>query len=167
MFPEIMKTASIKAIYKKGEKNVINNYRAVALLSNISKIFEKIIYNRLIHFLEKHQVISDTQNGFRKNKSTIRAAYQSLCKILTLTQTVAISKAFDSVEHDILVTKLENYGIRGIPKKLIASYLRNRSQCVIEKDENNTLVKSDPMTIQRGIPQGSISRSSVIYFIHR
>lgn len=164
IFPEILKSAQVKAVYKKGKKHIISNYRAIALLSNASKIFEKIIYNRFINFLENHQVLSDTQNGFRKRKSTTRAAYQALCKILdsmndklhTVAISIDLTKAFDSVEHDILIRKIENYGIRGTPLQLIKSYLSDRSQCVTEIDENNDILKSNPVTILRGVPQGSI-----------
>lgn len=174
IFPENFKVSLIKAIYKKGNKTEINNYRPVALLSNVSKIFEKIIYNRLITFLEHFQILSDTQNGFRKNKSTIRALYQALCSIFeernnkknTIAVYLDLSKAFDNVDHSILVDKIEHYGIRGTAKNLIKSYLSNRTQCVFETDSNSgEQLRSEKRVIQKGVPQGSIL-GPLLYLIY-
>lgn len=111
------------------------------------------------------KLLSDAQNGFRKGKNTTRAIYQALCKILdslnnkkhTLTMCLDLSKAFDSVDHIVLINKLENYGVRGVALALIKSYLQNRKQRVVEKDKlTGTLLKSDEQQIERGVPQGSI-----------
>ena len=151
IFPEKLKIANVKAVYKKkGDKSVINNYRPIALLSNISKIFEKIIYSRLINYLESQNLLSNTQNGFRKNKSTIRACYQALCEVInslnnkehTVVIGLDLSKAFDCVDHNILIRKLEKYGIGGIALKLLVSYLSNRLQCIVELDSNGELYKN-------------------------
>lgn len=117
-----------------------------------------------MNYLENHAILNNTQNGFRKNKSTIRACYQTLCEIIhslnNKEHTVAIgldlSKAFDSVDHDVLIEKLEKYGIRGNTLQLLTSYLRNRMQCVVETDSNGELLKSESQTIKRGVPQGSV-----------
>lgn len=165
IFPERLKNADIKAIYKKkGDKTEWQNYRPIALLSNISKIFEKIIYNRVIKYVEENNLISETQNGFRKGKTTILATYKALKLILdslnynkdTIAVCLDLSKAFDSVEHDILLRKLELFGIRGTSLELIKSYLTNRYQQLVERDDNGTQIKSSKELIQRGVPQGSI-----------
>lgn len=158
-FPEKLKCAVIKPIYKNGNKNEITNYRPIALLSSFSKIYEKAMFLRLSKFLSKFKVISEEQNGFQKNKNTSLAAFQAMMEMteaLENGETIAavfcdLSKAFDSVHHELLLEKLDKYGIRGLQKSWFQSYLSNRSQCVeIER------VRSTWETVTRGVPQGSI-----------
>lgn len=164
IYPEGLKTTYIKAIYKKGEKDKFKNYRPISLLSNVGKIIEKLIYERIENFLATNSILSDCQNGFRKGKSTIRALYQAMVKILeslnndkkTITMSLDLSKAFDSVDHNILCRKLNLYGIRGVASRLIESYLENRKQCVIEMGKNGEMQMSDTVTIKKGVPQGSV-----------
>lgn len=174
VFPSKLKTTDIKLIHKKGDKNEINNYRPIALLSNISKIVERIIYNRLIAFLEKCDALSSFQNGFRKGKSTVRAVYQALIEIVesqnknqtTLMACLDLSKAFDSVRHDLLLKKLENIGVRGIALKLLGSYLKDRPQCILEYDRNRDMkARSGKLFVKRGVPQGSIL-GPLLYIIY-
>lgn len=163
-YPEALKLGYVRAIYKKNEKNKIENYRPITLLSNINKIFEKVIYDRLVNYLESKQILTDKQNGFRRGKSTVRAIYQSLTQIIkslndkreTVALCLDLSKAFDSVDHEILSRKLGMYGIEGVSLSLIKSYLRNRKQQVVETDERGVLIKSGPVNVLRGVPQGSI-----------
>ncbi|KAH1006889.1 hypothetical protein HUJ05_007580 [Dendroctonus ponderosae] len=102
-------------------------------------------------FLEEHNPISAYQNGFRPKKSTARGIYQALVKVID-----ALNSAFDSVKHDILIHKLQNYGFRGIPLQLMKSFLTNRNQCVIGSDGSGGTISSQMQLIQRGVPQGSI-----------
>lgn len=163
-FPTMLKTALIKPIYKKGDKNSIKNYRPIALLNNFSKIFEKVINERMVSFLEEKGLLSDFQNGFRRKKSTIRAVYQALYKILeslnsgksTVAMCLDLSKAFDCVDHRVLLLKLEKYGIRGMANRLIESYLKDRQQCVIATDKTGSRLSSQMGVVKRGVPQGSI-----------
>ena len=172
-FPSLLKTALIKPIYKKGDKNNIKNYRPIALLNNISKIFEKVINDRLMTFLEREKLLSDFQSGFRQGKSTIRAVYQALYKVIesmnngkpTVAMYLDLSKAFDSVDHDVLLLKLERYGIRGKANELIKSYLSNREQCVIATDQIGNQIFSQREKVKRGVPQGSIL-GPLLYIIY-
>lgn len=142
-YPEQLKIAQIRAVHKKESKSDEKNYRPISILSNINKVIEKIIYERFITFIENNSLLSDLQNGFRRNKSTIRAIYQSLSKVLTslnnnkvtMALLLDLSKAFDSVNHKKLCNKLENFGIRGIARQLVESYLENRIQCVFDVDK--------------------------------
>ena len=164
VFPDALKHAQVRALYKKGSRSDEKNYRPVSLLSNISKIFEKVIYNRLISFIDNNNLITDQQNGFRKKRSTIRAIYQALSKVLnslnsnrtTLAMLVDLSKAFDSVNHEILLKKLERYGVRGVSVQLVRSYLSNRTQSVVELDYQGNLICSERIEVKKGVPQGSI-----------
>ena len=133
------------------------NYRPIAVLSPFTKILERLIYNQLNHFLEKQNILFKHQFGFRKNYSTEQAILEltdNLKMKIDSCETISsifldLSKAFDTVNHQILLQKLYRYGIR-VPLLWFKSYLENRSQYV--EVEN---VKSNPLTIQCGIPQGS------------
>lgn len=163
-FPEALKVAQIKPIHKKGDKSCEGNYRPISLLSNVSKVFEKLIHDRLLTFIEKNNILSSSQSGFRKGKSTVQAIYMAIEKILSALNTemetvgmcIDLTKAFDSVHHQILCNKLEQYGIRGTPLSLMKSYLNNRVQYVIETDSAGDLLRSDPIVVKKGVPQGSI-----------
>lgn len=123
-----------------------------------SKIFEDIIYVRLVTFFNARKVITKSQYGFQKNKSTEQALLYIKDKIITniedknytLGLFLDLKKAFDSIDHKILLQKLEKYGIRGIASRLLLSYLNNRQQFVRMQD-----VSSSYLTLERGVPQGS------------
>ena len=155
--PAILKTAVIVPIYKAGEMNKKENYRPVSILSPISKILEKVMFNKLLNFIEPK--LSDNQYGFRRNRSTIDLLTLFTGKILTSIDqgqfTAAVfldlSKAFDSISHEILIKKLSNYGIRGTALKWFENYLKDRK--IIVKVNNEF---SDMKTISWGVPQGSV-----------
>jgi len=138
IFPDKLKIADIKPIFKSGDKTNMNNYRPISMLSNHSKIFEKIIKSRLILFLEKNQLLSKNQYGFRPGLSTDNAPYKvtqflysSLdnCK-KSLAIFLDLAKAFDMVDHEILLSILPSLGINNGSLKWFKSYLINRKQTV-------------------------------------
>ena len=160
-FPDRLKLALIKPIHKRGEKSEFGNYLPISLLSNVSKVVEKIINSRLLSFFEKNKIINEKQNGFSKGRSTVRGVYQALNEIIdalnnykrTAALCIDLSRAFDSVNHEILCEKLEMYGVRGVALSLIKSYLADRKQCVVAVDSDH-LIYSDRVKIKRGVPQG-------------
>ena len=158
LFPECLKIAKVVPIFKNGSKNDINNYRSISLLSNFSKIMEKLIASRLMNFLEQRCVLHENQYGFRKKMSTTHAILDVVNQIssninkkkLTGLVFLDLKKAFDTVSHEILLRKLAHYGIRGKVNDLFRSYLVGRSQYVFLDGHC-----SSPKIVQYGVPQGS------------
>ena len=173
-FPSALKYSIVKPLFKnKGGKNDLKNYRPISLLSNISKIFEKIMHEQITDFLENHQILSENQNGFRKGKSTIRAIYQTLKVIIqTLNKRriatalcIDLTKAFDSVDHGILKKKLEACGVRGTALSLIESLIEGRWQCTEVLGGDGKSVRSAFGAIDRGVPQGGVL-SPLLYILY-
>ena len=159
VFPETLKVAKVTPIFKSGEEELVNNYRPISVLSCFSKIFERVMYNRLYSFLVENDILYNKQFGFQKEHSTEHAVLQLTNQILqsfnqdkfTIGVFIDLSKAFDTVDHNILLKKLSFYGVRNNNLKWFKSYLSNRKQ-FISTDEGNT----DMETITCGVPQGSI-----------
>ena len=159
VFPKCLKRALVVPIHKSGPKDSPDNYRPISLLPCISKIFEKVIYKRIIDFCVSKKVITEKQFGFRKKHSTQHALVHLTDFLLdkldnsetSIVVFLDLSKAFETVNHQILLDKLHHYGIRGIAYDLLKSYLSNRKQCV--KSGNHFSVFMD---IECGVPQGSI-----------
>ena len=159
VFPTKLKYAKIVPIFKGGSKLDVSNYRPISLLPIISKVLERLMYNRLISFLEKYNVIFEHQFGFQKNKSTTLAIMDLYHKIIDSMENkktpscifLDFAKAFDTVNHNILLNKLEYYGIRGTSLNWFKSYLNNRIQRV-----SIGSILSENKTLLSGVPQGSI-----------
>uniref|UniRef100_A0A3B3IP09 Reverse transcriptase domain-containing protein n=1 Tax=Oryzias latipes TaxID=8090 RepID=A0A3B3IP09_ORYLA len=159
IFPEKMKIAKVIPFFKNGDRHTFNNYRPVSLLSQFSKVLEKLFVNKLDSFIEKNKLLSENQFGFRSNRSTDLAIMKIVEEISTAIDkkkyTIGVfmdlKKAFDTIDHSILISKLYAYGVRGIALNWITSYLKNRQQYVQFGGK-----KSDLMNIICGLPQGSI-----------
>ena len=164
VFPDRLKYAIVKPIFKKGSEQAISNYRPISLLTSFSKVFEKLIYNRLYTHIETNNILVQEKFGFRVQHSTEHAAFSLINSILMAVNNnqifggifCDIQKSFDCVNDKILLEKLQFYGIYGKFKALIESYLTNRYQIL-------TLIKIDYNTnsskwvrINCGVPQGSI-----------
>jgi len=159
IFPDALKSCKVVPIHKGGSMDDLNNYRPISLLSIFDKIIEKLIHHRLYNFLELHNILFNNQFGFRKNNSTSFALMQITEKIKETIENkkfgcgifIDLRKAFDTVNHKILLKKLEHYGIRGIALNWFTSYLFNRKQFVFHNGESSNL---QPITC--GVPQGSV-----------
>ena len=158
-YPELLKLVKVIPIHKGGSTQDVNNYRPISLLSIFDKIIEKIMHIRLYAFLERHNILFQNQFGFRKNNSTIYALAQITEMIKVSIDSgkygcgifIDLRKAFDTVNHEILLNKLEHYGIRGNILKWFQSYLSNRKQYVSVNGHS-----SDLLDITCGVPQGSV-----------
>lgn len=159
IIPPQLKIAKIVPIYKKGPKEAINNYRPISLLPAYSKLLEKIVCKQLTTFLTNENILYKHQYGFRQKHSTVHPLIHLLHDIskaddLNETMTAVfldLSKAFDTINHEILINKLAHYGIRGIANNWFRSYLSSRFQYT-EHDKH----KSSKAKIEYGVPQGSI-----------
>jgi hypothetical protein len=158
-----LKFPKIKPLYKKGEISNTSIYRPISLLTSFSKIFGKIIYTRLIHHLIHNHILVDEQFGFRTKSSKDLASYKLINDVLTsLNYRLLVGgvfcdlqKAFDCVDHDILLSKTNWYGISGKEYKLLSSYLKNRQHRVIITNKSKRYYSKWEL-IRFGIPQGSI-----------
>ena len=155
-FPKI---AKVIPIYKFGDKRLTENYRPISLLPTFSKIIEKMIKVRIFSFINRHNVLYDRQSGFRKKRNTMYPLIDIITECYDNTNngnlsciiTLDIKKAFDTVKHDILLYRLNYYGIRGPCLKLLTSYLTNRKQYVYLSG-----YKSSFVDVECGVPQGSV-----------
>ena len=160
LFPDELKVTKVIPLFKNGNKSDMSNYRLISILPTLCRIFEKLIYKRFYSFFEDNDIIYNCQFGFRQSHSTthaVQTAINSVVKSLNASyQTMGIfinfSKAFDTIQHTILVKKLEHSGIRGIALDLISNYLSNRKQYVYY-DNHCCSTLSD---IAVGVPQGSV-----------
>ena len=158
-FPEKLKLAKVIPIHKKGDLDNCNNYRPISLLPTISKIVEKILLKQLYTHFQTNNLLFPHQYGFRKQRSTEHAALEFVDRLLIdidqnktpISIFLDLSKAFDCLQHPILLKKLQYYGITGNSLDLCTDYLSNRQQFVSISSTSSTL-----RPIKTGVPQGSI-----------
>ena len=157
--PALFKNQNITPIHKKSSRAQASNYRPISLTSHIIKTFERIFVQKLVEFIEKNHIIKSTQHAFSRGRSCltqlISHVHDILQNLLRNNDTDAIyldyAKAFDKVDHNLLLTKLHSYGIRGKLHNWLTSYLQNRTQYVVVNGQ-----KSYPANVISGVPQGSV-----------
>ena len=162
----ILKSAKVVPVFKKGSELGYYNYRFISLLSNVGKILEKLIYKKVYNFLTKNNIIYDLQFGFRQNFSTSHA-------LMNLTENVRqaldkgyigcgifvdLQKAFDTLDHEVLLSKLDYYGIRVKSNNWFKSYLSNRKQFVSINGYDSGLAE-----VNYGVSQGSVLEPLLFY----
>lgn len=167
IFPDNAKKAKCLPLHKSGRTDLVENYRMISILPAFSKIFERIIYSRIIRFIEKYNILSPAQYGFVENRSVENAIFDAVTNILGYIDKQKkvegiyfdLSKAFDRVNHNVLLIKLEEIGIRGKANDLVSSFLTNRRQYVYINNNFNGKLEvsySDEVMVSGGVPQGSI-----------
>ena len=157
--PDKLKLAKVIPIYKKGEHSLPQNYRPISLLSIFHKILEKIMAKRLKDYLTTSSILYSYQFGFRQNHSTVLALIDVTDDIYSHLENdeyvlgiyLDLQKAFDTVDHTILLWKLHNYGIRGVVHSWFTSYLSNRMQYTFVNNYT-----SSKLPVSCGVPQGSV-----------
>ena len=157
-FPDPLKIAKIVPIFKGGDSTILSNYRPISILPTVSKIIERLVYNRLMSHLEINNILSNNQFGFRKKLSPQSAILSMLNQTINSIERgnyvigifLDLKKAFDTIDHTILLKKLKHYGIRSNALKWFISYLTGRRQYTNINDCTSNL-----LPITHGVPQGS------------
>lgn len=159
IYPNILKNTVVIPLHKSGPKDQLKNYRPIALTSSISKLIEKCIKLRLNQYINQFNLISSEQYGFKEKSNTedalirvtnhITSSFNTNKKCMTIF--LDLAKAFDTVAHHVLLERLEQKGIVGLPNNLIKSYLENRQQQI---KISNTL--SSRRSVELGVPQGTV-----------
>ena len=159
IFPDRLKIAKVVPLFKKGDQHILDNYRPISLLPVVSKVFKKVVFNQLYQYVTDNNLIFTSQYGFRKLHSTELASLELVDRVfqyldkgkLPLSIFLDLSKAFDTLDHYILLNKLKFYGLSSTPLKWFESYLHGRKQYV---DFDG--IHSNTTYIGTGVPQGSI-----------
>jgi len=159
IFPDLLKVAKVTPLFKKNDKHSFENYRPISVLSSVSKVFEKVMFSQIYDHFSSHNLFYKSQYGFRCQHSTEYATLELIDKIIKdmdagktpINVYMDLSKAFDTLDHQILSEKLIYYGFRDKSFELMSNYISNRKQCV-----NFNNITSDQLTLKCGVPQGSI-----------
>ena len=161
IFPDSKKIAKVTPVFKAGKKELVSNYIPISVLPCFSKILEKIMYNRVYKYLTGNNLLFQKQFGFGEGHSTSYAIVNLVMNIynsfnenkFTLGVLIDLSKAFDAVNHNILLNKLSLYGIKNNSLKWFSSYLSDSKQYV-----QTSVFKTTNLNVVWGVPQGSILR---------
>ena len=159
IFPSQLKLSRVKPLFKSGDQSQFSNYRPISLLPSLSKIFERVIFDQLLGYFTNNKLLCMDQFGFRPGHSTELAALRLVDHLITQMDKcrvptniyIDLSKAFDTLNHDILLQKLKYYGITGTSVNLLQSYLSERYQYVEYNGH-----RSNTLPISTGVPQGSV-----------
>ena len=163
IFPENLKVALIKPLYKKGDPESMDSYRPINLLPAFSKLFEMVMSERLTNFMQECNLFCESQHGYLRGKSTKTAIFEFVKAVvdhfengnLALGMFLDLSKAYDCLNRELLIKKLEMYGIRGNAHRWLVSYINNRVQTVsVVKD--GKVYRSKFLKTEFGIAQGSV-----------
>ncbi len=159
IFPDELKVTWVSPIYKSGDRTDLGNYRPISVLSTASKLYERVVYNQLVDYLDQYSLLSNSQFGFRRHHSTETCCLTKLDKIyndldkgsLSVVVFLDLEKAFDMVNHSILLLKLESIGV--LPESCLwfASYLNQRQQLTRIDGCSSSM-----HIVSHGVPQGSI-----------
>ncbi|KAG5898714.1 hypothetical protein JTB14_020908 [Gonioctena quinquepunctata] len=157
--PESFKDSITLPVFKTGDKKLVTNFRPITQINNFSKIFEKCLKNRVIQFCNNNNIFSKSQYGFLESRSTENAVFEIVNQINNcfqnqekcITVFLDLAKAFDTVDHNILLQRLADIGVRCVALEIFEDYLTNRTQIV---KVNESL--SDPLLVTRGVPQGTV-----------
>jgi exonuclease III len=164
IYPKKLKYTVICPIFKKGDRMNLNDYRPIALLPAFSKVIEKIVFEQVREYFESKNLLNRCQFGFRKGRSTKMAVFELVNEVLTaldhsesaLGVFCDLSKAFDCVRHNLLLRKLELYGLRDTSRKFFETYLEDRYQQVKLRDSSGNVFFSGWRRVSCGVPQGSL-----------
>ena len=158
-FPKCLKLTKVIPIFKGENAEDPGNWRPISITPSTAKLIEKLVKKRLVSFLDKHNILTKHQFGYRSQHSTTHAILNICDNILsnfdekkhTVSIFLDLSKGFDCVNHKILLKKLHHYGVRGVALDFFKSYLHDRKQFTIVNG-----VSSDWLTVLCGVPQGSV-----------
>ena len=164
VFPDVWKEALVKPIPKINNPQELKDFRPVSILPFLSKIIEKVICQQLMEYLDANNILPPNQSGFRTGRSTATALLDVIDDILagvdkgdgTILVLLDFSRAFDTINHNLLMSKLAYYGLDSIALRWFSSYLSGRLQRVETSTDSGIVSQSVTSAVLRGVPQGSI-----------